>query len=238
MAGGIEPVRGGQGMDYQTKEERIADFLREAIISGRFPRGTRLKQLEIAKLLQTSITPVREALKLLSAEGYVIGDSYRGATVAPFDASASNEMLKLRILLESQLVQSAVERATASDIDDLRQIQHEFHQAAAAQDSEGARAANYRFHRRIHDIAALPMTLNFVQILWARYPFDLINRIGGRPDRAGGEHDELLRAFLEHDAPAAVLVTRRHIESGWRELQKILAPGDREAHSPAKAQAR
>ncbi|WP_218190887.1 GntR family transcriptional regulator [Enhydrobacter aerosaccus] len=66
-------------MEYRTKEEQVADFLREGIIASRFPRGTRLKQLDIAKLLQTSITPVREALKLLAAEGYVVGDSYCGA---------------------------------------------------------------------------------------------------------------------------------------------------------------
>ena len=52
-------------MQFKTKEEQVADFLREGIISGRFARGARLKQQEIATLLNTSITPVREALKLL-----------------------------------------------------------------------------------------------------------------------------------------------------------------------------
>ena len=65
----IEEVSGP--MQFRTKEEQVADFLREGIIAGRFPRGARLKQQEIASLLQTSITPVREALKLLEAEGYV-----------------------------------------------------------------------------------------------------------------------------------------------------------------------
>ena len=51
---------------------------------GRAGKGEPTQQ-EIATLLQTSITPVREALKLLEAEGYVTGDNYRGATVAPFD---------------------------------------------------------------------------------------------------------------------------------------------------------
>jgi len=68
---------------FRPKEEKVADFLRESIISGRFARGERLKQQEIADRLKTSITPVREALKLLEAEGYVTADNYRGATVAP-----------------------------------------------------------------------------------------------------------------------------------------------------------
>src|SRR3954468_22194656 len=101
MLGATKRSRGGgMALEYRTKEEQVADYLREGIIAGRFPRGARLKQQEIATLLNTSITPVREALKLLEAEGYVSGDAYRGAVVAPFDINASTETLNLRILLK------------------------------------------------------------------------------------------------------------------------------------------
>lgn len=212
-------------MQFRTKEEQVADFLREGIISGRYPRGTRLKQQEIATLLNTSITPVREALKLLAAEGYVLGDSYRGATVAPFDIEASSEVLSLRILLETQLVKGAVERVTGEDIAELRVLASEFAGAFAAGDNEAARAANYRFHHRMFEIAAMPQTLHFVQILWARYPFDLINRLKGRVSRAAEEHDEMLAALIAGDAAAAMLATRQHIEAGFNELRQSVAPG-------------
>ncbi|MFZ4744947.1 MAG: GntR family transcriptional regulator, partial [Limnohabitans sp.] len=107
-------------MDYRTKEEQVADYLRERIISGVFPRGSRLKQAELAEQLHLSITPVREALKMLAAEGYVSGDSYRGARVVPFDESASGEILNLRMLLEAQLVRGAVEKITSQDISELK----------------------------------------------------------------------------------------------------------------------
>ena len=224
-------------MEYRTKEEQVADFLREGIIAGRFPRGSRLKQLEIAKLLQTSITPVREALKLLAAEGYVAGDSYRGATVAPFDITASNEMLNLRILLETQLVRAAVEQATAADIEALRALAAEFERAVAAHENEAARAANYRFHRRIFDIPNMPQTLHFVQVLWARYPFDLINKIKGRVSRAAAEHDDLLKAFIARDAAAAMMATRQHIESGWVELLNTVQSAQAAESGAAEQQA-
>ena len=211
-------------MEYRTKEEQVADFLREGIIAGRFPRGTRLKQLEIAKMLRISITPVREALKLLAAEGYVAGDSYRGATVAPFDISASNEILHLRILLESHLVGGAVEHATAADIEEIRTLAIEFERAVVNNQNELARAANYRFHRQIHDIPNMPQTLHLVQILWARYPFDIINKLEGRVERAVAEHAELLKTFINKDVTGAMLATRRHIESGWLELQQTVQP--------------
>ncbi|MCX7865366.1 MAG: GntR family transcriptional regulator, partial [Novosphingobium sp.] len=168
MAAGLRP-----------KEEWVADTLREDIIAGRIPRGARLKQQEIADRLKTSITPVREALKLLEAEGYVTADAYRGATVAPFDMEASREVIDLRILLETRLVQAAVGKATGADIAELKLLAEAFAEAFAAGDNEGARAANYRLHHRMFAIAAMPQTLHFVQILWARYPFDLINRLKG-----------------------------------------------------------
>jgi len=206
-------------MDFRTKEEQVADFLREGIISGMFPRGSRLKQAEIAERLQLSITPVREALKLLEAEGYITGNSYRGACVVPFDASASVEVLELRLVLESRLLRGTAEKITAQDIVELRALADEFEQAFNVGDRAAARGVNYRFHRRLYSIAAMPQTLHFVQILWARYPFDLINAVEGRGKDAAKEHDEILRALLEGDASAAMLAMRKHIESGWSLLK-------------------
>ena len=206
-------------MDFRTKEEQVADFLREGIISGMFPRGSRLKQAEIAERLQISITPVREALKLLEAEGYVTGDSYRGACVAPFDPSASEEVLELRLLLEARLTRSTAEKVTAQDITELRALADEFEKAFNAGDRAAARGVNYRFHSRLYSVADMPQTLHFVQILWARYPFDLINAVAGRGTDAAREHDEILRALLDGDASAAMLAMRKHIESGWSLLK-------------------
>lgn len=207
-------------MDYRTKEERVADYLREGIISGQFPRGSRLKQAELAELLNLSITPVREALKILEAEGYISRDSYRGASIVPFDPAASEEILQLRLILEAKLVQGAVEKATTADIEALHVLEREFEEAFGKGDPAVARGVNYRFHRKLYDIAEMPHTLHFVQILWARYPFDLINVVSGRVNRAAEEHKEILAAISAGDASGAVLAMRKHIESGWNVLKE------------------
>lgn len=210
-------------LDYRTKEERVADFLREGIISGVYPRGSRLKQADIAEQLGLSITPVREALKILEAEGYLRIDSYRGASVVPFDAAASEEVLQLRLLLESKLVHAAVEKATTHEIEELVALEREFEEAFESADRALARGVNYRFHRKFYDIADMPHTLHFVQILWARYPFDLINVASGRGDRATKEHEDILDALRARDASSAVLAMRKHIESGWEVLKASVA---------------
>jgi len=206
-------------MDYRTKEEQVADFLRENIISGVYPRGSRLKQADIAGELKLSITPVREALKMLEAEGYISRDSYKGAKVVPFDADASAEILQLRLMLEARLVQGALDNVTAEDIQSLRALAAEFERAFESGDRATARGVNYRFHRRLYDIARMPHTLHFVQILWARYPFDLINAATGRGTKAVEEHEEILAAFTAKDSAAAMLAMRKHIESGWNVLK-------------------
>lgn len=206
-------------MDYRTKEEQVADYLRESIISGQYPRGSRLKQAEIAEQLNLSITPVREALKMLEAEGYISRDSYKGAQVVPFDTEASGEILQLRLLLEARLVQGAIENVSSKDIDELRVLAKEFEETFASGDRPAARGVNYRFHRRLYDIANMPHTLHFVQNLWARYPFDLINAASGRGDQAVDEHEEILDAFTARDTSAAMLAMRKHIESGWDVLK-------------------
>lgn len=206
-------------MDYRTKEEQVADYLRERIISGVIPRGSRLKQAEIAEELRLSITPVREALKLLEAEGFISGDSYRGSRVVPFDAASSAEVLTLRLLLENQLIRGTAEKITTEQIGELRALAQEFAAAFEKGDRAAARWVNYRFHRQMYDIAQMPQTLHFVQILWARYPFDLINAVESRGKDAVEEHDEILSALAAGDALAAMLAMRKHIESGWTILK-------------------
>ena len=209
-------------MDFKTKEEYVAEFLREGILSGRFPRGTRLKQADIAEQLKLSITPVREAFRILEAEGYVINETHRGVVVAPFDASATREINELRMLLESRLAVAALEHMTQQNYAELSKLQREFEEAEARKDREAVRALNYRFHSQLYALARLPQTLHFVQVLWAKYPFDLINLIGGRAGRAAAEHRRLLKAVKAGDKRAIVNALREHIDAGWRELQAHL----------------
>ncbi|TMV08350.1 GntR family transcriptional regulator [Arenibacterium halophilum] len=204
---------------HQTKEEYVADFLREGIISGQFPRGSKLKQAQIAEMIGTSITPVREAIKLLEAEGFILGSSHRGATVAPFDINATEEITDLRVTLECKLGLKAVNRLSKKDIDELRSLQDQIEAAAARGDRDAVRSINYRFHELIYQAADLPQTLRFVRTLWARYPFDLINKLDNRIDRASQEHREMLSALIARDEAAFLQALRSHIRSAWDEFK-------------------
>ena len=226
-------------MNFRTKEEHVAEYLREGILSGRFPRGTRLKQAQIAEQLNLSITPVREALRILEAEGYVLSETHRGVIVAPFDATAGREINDLRVLLETRLVLAAMEHMTPQNYAELARLQREFEAAQGRQDREAVRALNYRFHSQLYAAARQPQTLHFVQVLWAKYPFDLINLIKGRAGRAAAEHRRLLKAMKAGDRKAVTSSVREHIEAGWHELKTQLEePASQSAAKGGKSKGR
>jgi DNA-binding GntR family transcriptional regulator len=209
-------------MSFKTKEDYVAEFLREGILAGRFARGARLKQAEIAQQLDISITPVREAFRMLEAEGYIHNITHRGVVVAPFDVSATREIIELRVVLESRLVLAAMRSMSRENHLKLAELERDFEQAITKGDRPAVRAMNYRFHSYLYSLAQQPQTVHFMQVLWAKYPFDLINMIGGRVGRAAQEHGDILKAIAAGNEPAALTAVREHIEAGWRELQKDL----------------
>jgi len=206
-------------MEYRTKEDYVADFLREGIISGQFTRGQRLKQTEIAETLKLSITPVREALKLLEAEGYLVRESHHGVTVSSFDKTGAADVLGLRVQMEDRLMRAAVPRMTKQDIAELKILQNSFEAAVTKADMIEVRRINYRLHRLVYLRAELPQTFHFVQVLWAKYPFDLVNSVKGRAKRAIQEHRILLRAIAKGDVEGSALAIKQHIQEGWEELR-------------------
>jgi DNA-binding GntR family transcriptional regulator len=206
---------------FQTKEERVATFIREAIVSNRFPRGSKLKQAEIAAMTGTSVTPVREALKLLEAEGFVVSSSHRGVTVAADDMNAAEEIVELRIILEGRLVLAALPKLSDPNLQEIERLQLEFEKAVVA--GVEARGVNYRFHEAIYAAAEMPQTLRFVRALWARYPFDAINSLPGRLRRVADEHRLLLNGLLMRNSVATIAALTEHIQAGWTELASARA---------------
>jgi DNA-binding GntR family transcriptional regulator len=133
--------------------------------------------------------------------------------------------MELRVMLESQLAAAALQNMTRQDAAELAKLQRDFEKAIARGDRPSVRAMNYRFHSHLYSLAQRPQTLHFVQVLWAKYPFDLINLIAHRPGRAAREHAAILRAIARRDQKALLAAVRDHIEAGWQELNKDLKSG-------------
>jgi DNA-binding GntR family transcriptional regulator len=201
----------------QTKEQQVAEFLRESILAGVFARGQKLKQAEIAARLGISITPVREALKLLAAEGYINMLAHHGAVVAPFQVERVDELFQLRLALELKLTLAATKLLKDEDFEELSAIDALLRQAAAHRETEmERRGQNFRFHFRLYACADLPQTLHFARVVWAKYPFDMLGALPNRGTQVVDEHMAIMQALRERDGRAAVRAMQSHIESGHR----------------------
>lgn len=211
-----------------TTEHQVAEVLREKIIVGALGRGQKLKQAEIAKMLGVSITPVREALRLLEAQGYVAVSAHRGAVVAPFQIEGAEELYQLRQLLETRLTREAAARMSQSDLHYLKAINHDLLTAARAGDRAACQEKNFRFHFRLYELAGQPQTLDFARILWAKYPLDMLSQMPGRQPRVFDEHVALLAALESGDPAAAAQAMEAHIASGWAEFIGTYGAGLRE----------
>lgn len=220
---GRETARLQEPITFRTKEGQVAEFVRERIISGFFARGQKLKQVEIAQMLDLSITPVREALKLLEAQGYVVGSSHRGAVVAPFQVGEAEELYELRLLLETRLTRAAARCIDAAGIRALEDLNAEILAAAERGDNDACRAANFRFHFRLYEQAGQPQTLHFVRILWAKYPFDLLTVMPRRQFHVSDEHRDILDGLHAGDVRAVTKAMQHHIESGWKAFKDYYA---------------
>lgn len=201
----------------QTKEQQVAEYLREGIMTGEFARGQKLKQAEIAKRLEISITPVREAMKLLEAEGYIHVSAHRGAVVAPFQIERVDELFQLRLAMESRLTLAATKLLTDRDLEELIAIDDALRRAAGHKEFESIRRGyNYRFHFRLYQCADLPQTLHFTRVAWAKYPFDMIGVLPNRGEQVLNEHDAIMEGLRARDARATMRAMQRHIEYGHR----------------------
>jgi DNA-binding GntR family transcriptional regulator len=205
-----------QDMQFKTKQDQVADIIRERIIAGVYPRGTKLKQPDLAQEIGVSITPVREALHMLSAEGYVEAISHKGLVVPLIRPEAARETFDLRVMLERDLTARALKRMDSATLAALRKSQAVIAKAISRGKRLVSRAENYRFHFRIYELADRPQTLQFVRVLWARYPFITQERGGSRTKNIE-EHERFLRLCEAGEHDAAVAAMAAHIESGWND---------------------
>jgi DNA-binding GntR family transcriptional regulator len=141
-----------------TNAVRARDELREAILTGSLPPGSRLRAEPLAERLQTSRTPVREALIQLAREGLVDIEPRRGAVVRQFDTADLADLYDVRRLIEPHAARRAATRIGAPDVARLTHLCDRADARGAADDEavEDQVALNEEFHRIIVAAAGSP----------------------------------------------------------------------------------
>jgi DNA-binding GntR family transcriptional regulator len=205
--------------------------VRAAIVENRYRPGQRLIEQRIAAELGLSRTPVREALRILEAEGLVISERNRGAIVRPLSPTEVVDLYGLRIRLESYAAQLAAERITDDELRELMEAADEFGAIRHEVDVttlEGVRRlneANRRFHDRIlaaarHDRLAtmLARTVDIPLVFQAFRSFGPVEI-----ERSDTFHHLIVDAIARRDGGRAAALMAEHIAQGRDAVLDALA---------------
>lgn len=194
--------------------EEVADRLRRLIYDGELAPGAFVDERALVEQFGTSRTPLREALKVLHAEGLVRITPRRGAWVAgELGPQDLDEIFPLMSLLEGLCAYEAVKKATPEGVRRLEAIHARLEGHAAAGDVARYYAENYDFHEALQDLAANPYLSRalselrrFLRLLRGRQL-----RVPGRMDASLAEHRKLMRALHRRDPGEAERVMRAHL---------------------------
>lgn len=204
-----------------TKADLIADTLRDEIMAGICTPGLRLQQADLAIRFQTSITPVREALKRLEVEGLLTGRAHHGVTVARPQVEQITSIFVMRHQIEPLAAQRAAVRLTRRDFERAREVNTRLAAASTTDGAEiAARALNREFHFIFYGGCELPTLTQEIERLWAAFPWAALQVRGMRQRLSEIEHFEMLEAVEQNDSTQIRETFERHIQHGFLALMK------------------
>ena len=208
-------------IERQSLHDAILNRLRDMIIEGHLPPGTRLNEGQIGAQLGVSRTPLREAIKFLASEGLVELIPARGAVVKKFSAKEISDMLQVISTLEQHAARQACEIATTYQISGIRDL----HDQMIDRYEHGDRLAYYKLNQAIHsglvalaDNAALSDVHTLLQTRVKRIRF--IGHEG--PDKwasAVAEHEEMMAALEARDADRLAAILGKHLQLAWERVK-------------------
>ena len=202
-----------------TAHERLYRSLRSQIMLGELPPGKALTLRGIARDHNLSMTPAREAVRRLVAEGALtLSGSGRVATPALSD-DRIEELAALRALIEPELASRALPRAHFALIDRLAAINTAIGEAAQNHDAVGYIRTNLEFHRTLYLRAQAPAMLAMLETIWLQLgPTMRAVYQRMRRNEAPRHHRMILAALRAGDEPALRLAVRADVTHGLRHL--------------------
>ena len=191
--------------------EKVAAYVREAIMLGELQAHQFIRTERLAEDLGVSATPVREALMILHSEGSVRWAPRRGFRVVPMTARDVHDLFDVQAYIAGELAARAVDALDADEIKRLEGVQADLEQAARAGDTDLVDSLNHEIHRTINkasDAARMGMLLN----LTVHYvPLHSFGKIEGWAEASAHDHSDIFDALNNRDREAARTSMVEHI---------------------------
>ncbi|MCK6451895.1 MAG: GntR family transcriptional regulator [Alphaproteobacteria bacterium] len=220
-----------------TLHEEVVARLREMLIEGVIPPGARIPERDLCRLFAISRTPLREALKVLAAEGHVELLRNRGARVARLTSRDLRELLEVCAGLEAIAGELACQRVSDAALARIEAL----HAEMAAHHRSHDLPRYYQCNRQIHEaivraagnaaLAAMYDAVN-ARIRRARY---LAPMPPAHWDLAMREHEGIMNALVRRDGAGLAHILRRHLDNKFKEIELAgFAESEAAASSPAR----
>lgn len=203
--------------------EEVAERLRQRIFSHELPPGTWIDEQALAQDYGISRTPLREALKVLVAEGLVTLKPRRGCYVTEISEQDLDEIYPVMALLEGRCAFEAAQKAGAADLERLEAVHAELERAASENHIQSFFDANQEFHKVVQEIAGNRWLLQMIQDLRKVLKLTRLHSLTleGRPQQSLAEHRLIMAALRSGNAAAAEKAMCDHIAAGRQALAKI-----------------
>lgn len=210
---------------YKPLREVVCETLREAVISGVLKPGERLMEIQLAEELGVSRTPVREAIRKLEMEGFVVMIPRRGTYVADISIKDINDVYEIRTALDVLAAGLAAERISDDELETMERLMVEIGEYAETGTLDKIVEADTRFHDVLYQASRnerLVGIINNLREQITRLRTTSMN-YPGRLTQMMEEHKCLVEAIASRDVEAAQRAAREHLENAEQTLLKEIA---------------
>lgn len=203
-----------ESISQHSLHDELLGRLRQMIIRGQFVPGDKIPERLLCEQFGVSRTPLREALKVLAAEGLVQLAPNRGAVVAELSGAEFKECLPISAAIEALASELACDNITDAEIEEIRQLNAQMTAQYEAGDSSGFVATNQRIHERIVAATRNPLLIRIYgtmvfKIGWAQRVSQLSQE---SIDTLLADHDAIFQALESRDGRRLAELQSRCLE--------------------------
>lgn len=198
--------------------EDVARFVRRRIFDGTYPAGGYIRLEQLASELGVSVTPVREALFGLRAEGLLAQQPRRGFVVLPVTGRDIADVSNVQAYVGGELAARAAHNITDDQLRELTAIQDALEDAYRRDDGDDAVRLNHEFHRAINVAADSPKLAQMMSLITRYAPESVFPTIERWPAESVRHHRQLLTALAQRDDTMARSAMSEHLAAGAEPL--------------------
>lgn len=224
----LEPIR----LDsYQPLREVVCETLRDAVRRGVLKPGERLMEIQLAEELGVSRTPVREAIRKLEMEGYVIMMPRRGTYIADLSIRDINEVFEIRTSLESLASALAADRITEDELEKLQRLLVQIGTHIKSGDMESIVRTDTEFHDLLYQASRNTRLVGIISNLREQLTRFRTTSMSfpGRLKATLEEHRKIVEAIAQGDEKAARKAAEHHMEKAEQTLLASMKARDKKS---------